>query len=273
MQKNQISGFALKFTRLAQDAKLSFDSSMVTNGSLIDEGVIQTLKILNTRLLQVTIDGGKVQHDQTRCYMNGEPSFDLIIAKIIQVVRAMDKDGICFLIRFNLNSSSIDEVESSLNVIPSSLRRRIHVMFRPIFSTPLYHVNNKTTYDDLDGFNSVASEMGFLIYKNKRMFLSCEACGDKNFFHVLPDLSLWKCINDFSFQEARIGQMLKDGSIKWNVQRINNWFKNADFFNDEKCKGCSVAPDCLGGCIRQYAITKKRRCGSCKSLSSAYKYR
>ena len=26
----------------------------------------------------------------------------------------------------------------------------------------------------------------------------------------------------------------------------------------------------LGGCIKNYAVTKKRSCGSCKSLSSAY---
>lgn len=91
---------------------------------------------------------------------------------------------------------------------------------------------------------------------------------------MLPDLSLWKCINDFSFQEAKIGQMQEDGSIKWNVQRVNNWFKNADFFNDKKCENCSIAPDCLGGCIRQYALAKERHCGSCRSLSSAYnKYR
>ena len=45
--------------------------------------------------------------------------------------------------------------------------------------------------------------MGYNIVKNNYYYKTCEACGDDNFFYLMPDLSMWKCINDLEHAERR----------------------------------------------------------------------
>lgn len=273
MMKEKICEFEKEFIDISKRAGFTYSASMVTNGSLLDDKIIDSLIELNCNLLQITIDGSKNQHNITRAFSNGKPSFDLIVEKINYIAERIKYiDNFTLLIRFNLNNTSIEEVGDTLSKFKSDNRKKIHLLFRPVFNTNEYIISNSNTYDDLDKFNKMGVELGYKVYKNRRLFLSCEACGDINFFHFLPDLSIWKCINDFSFDTARIGTMLSDGNVEWDTDKIYKWFEYSNFLNDEKCNNCSISPDCLGGCIKNYAVTKKRSCGSCKSLSSAFKY-
>lgn len=273
LMKSQIIDFKNEFVDIAKKIGFTYSSSMVTNGSLLDDKIFDALIDLNCNLLQITIDGSKKQHDVTRTFANGNPSFDLIVQKINGICEQIkNNEHFTLLIRFNLNNTSTEDIKSTLEEFRLENRRKISLLFRPVFNTNDYVISNYNTYDDLDKFNELGVELGFNIYKNRRVFLSCEACGDMNFFHVLPDLSLWKCINDLSFNEAHIGNMLNDGNVEWNFAKIYNWFEYSDFLSDDKCNKCSIAPDCLGGCIKNYALTKNRKCGSCKSLSSVFKY-
>ena len=273
LMKDGIIDFSKSFINNMDNAGIPYNSSIVTNGSLIDTEVLDTLNSLNCRLLQITLDGSEEQHNRTRKFANGLPSFELLISKIQEIAAYInDKEGFRLLVRFNLNSTLLSDVQSTLERIDASCRHNIQLLFRPVFNTQQYTVKNKNSYDELDEFNKLGKSLGYVIYKNKRLFSSCEACGDMNFFHVLPDLSIWKCINDLTYTDAKIGQLHEDGSVEWYANKIHKWFGYADFLSDEKCRKCSYAPDCLGGCIRNYAISGKRVCSSFNALSSAFKY-
>lgn len=273
LKKQEIIEFSDIFINNMRKLGLSYDSSIITNGSLIDKKTLDVLFALNCRLLQITLDGSKNQHDSTRKFINGAPSFDLLINKIQEISSYIDnKNHFTFLIRFNLNNTNVSDIRSALERINYENRHNIQLLFRPIFNTQQYTIRNKNNYNELDDFNKLGKSLGYTIYKNKRVFSSCEACGDMNFFHVLPDLSIWKCINDLTYTNARIGQMYDDGSSEWNTNKIHKWFQYADFLSDEKCRKCSYAPDCLGGCIKNYATKGKRTCSSFSALSSVFKY-
>lgn len=273
LKKREIIDFSSTFVHSMQKKGLSFDSSTVTNGSLVDKEVLDMLSLLNCRLLQITLDGAREQHNQTRTFTNGAPSFDLLLSKIQEIASYIDgKEFFTLLVRFNLNNTRLSDVQSTLEQIDYSYRRNIQLLFRPVFNTQQYIVHNSNSYEGLDEFNKLGKDMGYIIYKNRRLFSSCEACGDMNFFHVLPDLSIWKCINDLSYTDAHIGQLHEDGTVEWYANRIHKWYQYADFLTDEKCRNCSYAPDCLGGCIRNFAVKGQRTCTSCHALSSAFKY-
>lgn len=273
LKRKEIATFTTNVEGLSKKLGFSVMSTIVTNGSLLDEFVMASLIKVNCNLIQITIDGTKSQHDKTRIFKKGAPSFDMLIEKIKFVASYVESNPkLRMLVRFNLNSTSINDVESTLCLFEPSIRKNISLLFRPVYQTKEYHEENNTHYDELDSFNQLGHRMGYIIYKNKRTYLSCEACGDTNVIHVLPDLSLWKCVNDLSFKEAQVGELNEEGIAEWDTNKVLAWYRNADFLQDEKCIGCSMAPDCLGGCIRNFILTGNHRCCSLSALSSPYQY-
>lgn len=273
LKRNQMESFTKHVKALSEELGFSVGATIVTNGSLINEAVMESLLRVNCNLIQITIDGAKSQHDQTRIFKTGAPSFDLLVEKIKFVANYVAKNqNLRLLVRFNLNNTSIEDVEKTLSLFEPGIRKYISLLFRPVYETKQYHESNNNRYDELNLFNKLGHCMGFVIYKNRRTYLSCEACGDTNVIHILPDLSLWKCVNDLSFEEAKMGYLTEDGEAEWDANRVITWYQHADFLQDEKCRGCSMSPDCLGGCIRNHILTGKHRCGSLKALSSPYQY-
>lgn len=273
LKRNQMDDFTKRVQALSEKFKFSVGATIVTNGSLINESVMEALLRVNCNLIQITIDGAKSQHDQTRIFKTGAPSFDILIEKIRFVASYVATNpNLRVLVRFNLNNTSLKDVENTLSLFEPNIRKYISLLFRPVYETKRYHESNSNRYDELNRFNELGHQMGFVIYKNRRTYLSCEACGDTNVIHILPDLSLWKCVNDLSFKEAKMGYLTEDGEAEWDAERVLAWYRYADFLQDEKCRGCSMSPDCLGGCIRNHILTGKHRCGSLAALSSPYQY-
>ena len=66
--------------------------------------------------------------------------------------------------------------------------------------------------------------MGYNIVKNNYYYKTCEACGDDNFFYLMPDLSMWKCINDLEHAEIVFGVSFKS-KLKSFEQMINKSLK------------------------------------------------
>ena len=273
LKKKEMEEFTKYVETLSNKMGFSVHSTIITNGSLIDEDVMESLLRVNCNLIQITIDGSRFQHDTTRVFKTGKPSFDILIDKIKFVAGYVAcNQNLKLLIRFNLNNTSLSDVEKTLSLFEPRIRKNISLMFRPVFETAKYHVKNSNYRNELDPFNQLGHNMGFAIYKNMRTYLACESCGDTNVIHVLPDLSLWKCINDLSCNEAKMGFLSEDGKAVWDVSNVLKWYHYSDFLKDEKCKGCSISPDCLGGCLLYYIKTGNHRCSSIEERSSQFRY-
>lgn len=112
---------------MSEELGFSIGSTIVTNGSLINPSVMKFLLRINCNLIQITIDGAKSQHDQTRIFKTGVPSFDLLIEKIKFVASYVaENQNLRLLVRFNLNNTSIKDVEKHflyLNRILESIYR------------------------------------------------------------------------------------------------------------------------------------------------------
>lgn len=251
----------------------NLDCSITTNGSLLEENDIKKLINYNCKYLQITLDGSEEQHNNSRTFKNGKPSFSLLIEKIKLAAKLTQNiDDFKVILRFNLLNNTLDDVSKTLDLIDDDLRKKIHVMFRAVFNTDCFTEQNSNTNSNIDDFNAMAVEKGFTVFQNKRFFSYCEACGDIHTLHILPDLTLWKCISDLDFDKACIGKLNNDGTISWNTSNVINWFKYCDFTEDSECKKCSLLPDCLGGCAMFKCKNKMKRCDEFHELTDAYRY-
>ncbi len=258
---------------LSKQYGFTLGTSITTNGTLINDYIMEKLFIYNCKTLQITLDGSKDSHDSTRCYKDGTGSFDEIIEVINNIIyNYIIEDRIKFILRINLNNNSVEDIKNSLNLINYELREKIDLVIRPIYNTDMYTKNNKNDFNEIKEFYDVAVSLGYKIMKNNYYFRSCEACGDENFFYLTPDLKVWKCINNMHFEGANIGRINSLGEYIIDIDKISNWYKAADCFSDSNCKNCKLLPDCLGGCILYKMINGNRKCSHFDLVSLPYLY-
>ena len=273
LHKKQLFDF-LDFIKInSNEEKYTFDVSVTTNGSLLNEEDIEKLIDYNCRFLQITLDGSREQHNITRAFKNGKPSFDILVDIINMIARKIDGiEKFVFALRINLLNNTLDEVSKILDLFDEKYRKNINVMIRTVYNTELFTESNSNENSNLDEFNKLAVSKGYRISVNERLFIYCEACCDVSSFHLLPDLSVWKCVSDLKCTGPKIGYMNEDGSISYNADAVINWYKAVDFTKNKKCIGCPNAPDCLGGCPLYYYKVGERRCEDRSVITNTYQY-
>lgn len=242
--------------------KYKFITCIVTNGSLISNKILDDLIYCNLYSIQITLDSDKDNHDKMRIFKNGMPSFDLLIDKINMISsNKLANKQFTFVVRFNLNNTSPIKVKDTLLRIEKANRKRINLLFRVIYNTHAYNEENTNSLDLLKEYFDLGNNMGFNILKEKYNFQTCEACGDEKCFYLMPDLTIWKCINDIGYEKCKIGKICDNGEIELIPENIINWYnKCMSVFEDEECKNCKMLPDCLGGCPLRKCKTGRKAC-------------
>lgn len=257
-------------------AKKQFDyveifTSIVTNGSLLGHEQIEMLMNMECKSIQVTIDGYEEKHNTTRCYFNGKESYATIMNNINNCVNILPKD-VTFNLRINLDNVEIEDVKRTLMDIKIENREQINVLFRPIYNTACYIKENRNKLKDLEAYYVLAKNLGYGIVKNSYLYQACESCSGENFFYIMPDLSIWKCINDLSYKEACIGLINENGDKNIDLRKLINWSKAANCFNEKKCSNCKLLPDCFGGCTLYKLKNSERSCKVFEMCSAPYLY-
>ena len=251
--------------KLSQEFKFKYSCSIITNGSLLTCKVMNALVAHHCNSMQITLDGCKRTHDKTRCFHNGQPSFDLLVNKINNVVGPfLEQSEINFALRFNLLNNDIDEVKKSLLLFEHKYREYISVFFRNVYDTSCFEGNNRNSENDYVELLDYAKSLGYKIMYNQYFARSCEACSDTNFGYITSDLSFWKCLNakDCHEEFGKVGQILEDGTIKFEAKKLFHWYRVANCFENEKCLNCSQIADCLGGCIAYCSANGTRKCSN-----------
>lgn len=255
----------LDFLNFALEDSKKYDYKLrvniTTNGSLLTESNVMEMLKCGLFAMQITLDGGSESHNKTRCFASGKPSFDLLIQKIKMVLKLTENcEDFTMIIRVNLNNNSDDDLNEILNCFTLEERKRLNFMVRVVYNTDKYKKDNSNNLDNLKPFYEVAVNSGAKILKNHFFYQPCEACANNRFFYLMPDLTMWKCINDLNFKKAMFGEILEDGSVKINFENMVDWYKSANCFEDQNCLNCKKLPDCFGGCVLKKVKTGKRNC-------------
>lgn len=230
--------------------KYEYFVSIVTNGSLLNKDNFISLLNHNLYSLQITLDSDKQNHDNMRIFKNNKPSFDLLINIINEIIPlSYNYKNFKFILRINLNNTTANKVKSSLISINEEVRSHTHLLIRAIYNTHDYKEKNENNLNNLKDYFDIGKELGYNIMKEKFNYQTCESCGDRKFFYLMPDLTMWKCINDIGYNKTKFGKIDEDGKVIIYNDNLINWYKNCmNQFEDKECINCSLLPDCLGGC-------------------------
>lgn len=254
--------------------KYKYFTTIVTNGSLLTENMLKKLLQHNLHSLQITIDSDKENHDKMRIFKNDNPSFELLMEKVNMIIPiSKTYNNFKFVLRINLNNTNVEKVLNTLNYIDKKNRSQVNLLIRAIYNTHAYNEKNANNVNELQEYFDLGVKMGFNILKEKYNYQTCEACGDRKCFYLMPDLSMWKCINDIGYCNSKIGQIDDDGNPILIVDNVVNWYKSCmSAFIDKECINCKLLPDCLGGCPLYKCKNEKKSCRTfdMASLPSTY---
>jgi uncharacterized protein len=236
------------FSRRCNEENVGYDSSIVTNGYLLDVDTAQQLSKTGNTYIQITIDGTKELHDKRRVLANGEPTFD----RIYQNIKATAKYFKKFQLRVNVDRRNLDAFRAVVEMLDKD---GLIPMVQPYPG----HVNALTDackeYSahclSQEEFSQYDVETAMSLLKQCKDYaeypgigIGCGAVCD-NSIAIDPQGFLYKCWNEVGNSEMAVGYLGARGA-EFN----NNIFKwiGYDLFEREECRNCSLLPLCLAGC-------------------------
>ncbi|MDE6097672.1 MAG: SPASM domain-containing protein [Muribaculaceae bacterium] len=244
--------------------------SIVTNGYLFTEEVIDFFKGKKLGNIQITIDGSKEHHNTTRCLKAGQkPTFDVIINNIELILQHMPETILA--IRVNVKKSNLIEYlhlleyfnkkypdNKKLNIYPGLIREETpdkKSLTCDCFSS-----------EDVSDLNQLIKEAGYSanIFP-KRQHRGCMA-QSLNSYIIGPEGELYKCWNDVSNPNMVIGN-ISSMDTSGSTRLLNFMTESTPF--DAKCKICHAFPICDGGCA--YYRLRNLKENACFPVCSSFK--
>lgn len=240
----------LTICRQLDDAEVRFRSSMVTNGSLLTQKVVDRMDALHLNMLQISLDGVGEEHDRRRGYRNGRPSFDGIISNLTYFLHHHEAK---VTIQVDIDSRNPDAYH---HVYAFMMQRFPDYMQQGRLKIGCNHVQNRTGFtgneacfsDSQLHANDVSNleegRYAELMPGLPGLSLPCmyrSAC----MFAIDLAGNLYRCLEHLGCPEQRVGSVV-DGKV--SLGRLAETAFSTDPFSDPECVSCAAFPICGGGC-------------------------
>lgn len=242
-----------KVKRFTEKNEMSYVSSIITNGTLLNKGIINKLKEYNCNTIQITLDGIKEIHDSRRMYAGGKGSFEDTV-DALKLLR--DNGDIHTIVRVNIDKTNLTETYELLRYLG---KKGIDLTK---FTVDFGIVRGQTSA--CSGYSSKClseGEIGDVLYNlwnyaesqgfryNIRPIRKMMYCGlySNNQFTVAPNCDVYKCWEHVGQTDHLMGRIDEQGNLNNLSYAFYDWM-SIDPLKNEECKDCVYLPVCGGGC-------------------------
>lgn len=220
---------------------VSLSCGFTTNGVLLDETKLNDLIAIgqNKASFQITIDGNRHIHNNSRIGENRLPTYDIILNN----VKRGAANGFPVTLRFNYtpdNIGSFIDVLSDIVSLPEGHKKNIRCSFQQIWQT-----TDRKLQDEAFRYAQLFKEEGFMTtcdisYSRHHCYADHE-----NQITINYNGDLFKCTAREFDQSSREGVITPDGILEINDryhERMNRKYSN------KACLQCDILPLCNGRC-------------------------
>lgn len=217
--------------------------NLVTNGVLLTADVIGKLKSLDLESapgFQITLDGNRKLHDNSRHTASKGPTYDIIVKNI----RAALSAGLSVNVRFNYTARSVDsfiDVLDDFKDVTEEERSILFFDFQQVWQeSHLTEVREKAMK-----LAAIYQEQKFQVRIEKRY--NSTRCRDdaENQSTISCDALVYKCTARDITTDFSEGVLNEEGDIVWNEKYHK---RMAVKYGNDTCKSCKIFPICHGGC-------------------------
>jgi len=260
--------------RIENDCRCKIGSqSIVTNGYLINEEIIDFMKRTHFNSIQISLDGTEKHHNETRFVKGSKnPTFERIMDNLDLLAGKMPK-SFCISLRINVNKNNEDDYANMYKFIREKYPDKDNIVVYPGFIREPNKSGSAMCYKCLFGndryafwLKAVKQGVPDSLYPQK----TAKGCmtSQNNSLVIGPEGEIYKCWNDVNHPEKVVGY-IKDKRMT-NPQLICHYAFEATLFNDPKCKNCKLFPICDGGCgwMRYENVINGKEYDICSYLSN-----
>jgi uncharacterized protein len=235
---------------LSRANNVRFSSHITTNGYLLSAARAAELVNLECYSYQITLDGPQETHNAKRPLRGGEATFDRVMANICGLVRT--NQAVSVKLRVNYDETNLERIPELLDAFPEDVRPQLDVVYERIFGEEFSKYVDKMPARrvgvTVESLYEHARRMGFSVTMNPIEPSTLTYCyaDRKNEFIINYNGDVFKCTVDKFESKDRLALLQKDGTIKWEDDRLARWHAVAAF--EDKCYECTFMPMCMGGC-------------------------
>jgi uncharacterized protein len=254
---------------------------MISNGILLDKSWHKILKECKIEIVQVTIDGGKETHNESRPLKNSNIDNYERILKNLSII----PPGITIMIRINADKKIFNDLEYLLEDLYSYKiwPHRSHQFDLSIYPKVNTESKDNNLYLNHDEFYKVkeefrdkkvklynrwAKESGNALRKKKWIFPKiwnddCQFTSFPLSFSIGADGYIFKCWEHANIPEYKI-ESIQEGLDLYNA-KYSPWLEYDRFNSFEKCKKCKFIMLCHSAhCIKTTFDNFERPCSIVK---------
>lgn len=243
-----------RLMRICKENNCEYQATMTTNGYLLDDIKISSLKSIGLENIQITLDGTEEFHNKKRILKGGDGTFEKVKNNILKLLN----NDINVTLRINVDEENYYSIPVLFDSIPSEQRSKVTINLSNIFQNEK-KVNLYFLYEE-------AINKGFKYRGKLNSFIKCEA-GTPNSITVYPDGKLSFCSmaaeQDFFYGTLNYS---KNNIINIKDKAMYYKFHNNSIFTSEECKKCIELPMCMGNCMLE-RFKCNEKCTSSGDLS------
>jgi len=263
MALQQLRFLSGKFQEITSRKKMTYQSSMTTNGLSLKPNIYREL-VTDHRVksIEVTLDGTKEYHDKHRYLKSGGGSFDIIVNNLKGIFALEDFDDLdCKItIRCNLDNKNYESFVPLLNKLKEE---EFQGKIKYVYPVGIYSWGNDAHLNSPEKQEQAKAELLWYSEMYKRGFWlnlmpgrKKDVCLSVNEDSDVYDANgdVWNCtetpyVKIYSESDYKIGNLLEGKYIKKNV--ITEW--NDELKKDQYwCNKCPVLPMCGGRCPKSW---------------------
>lgn len=232
---------------------ISFSCGIITNGTLLNNYVLQQLSKHNCNMVQITLDGMPEAHNSRRPYKNGNPSFNDVIDSIKKVLAYPKINAV---IRINIDKTNINDTDTLLKYLGkygeslTCASIDFGIVRSSTSACSSYAGNCFADSEISDVLEHLWNELqvnGFACTpRPMQRWMFCGLYSDSQ-FTVTPDCSVYKCWEHAGFEQHRVGTIDSEGNLINKTYAFYDWMTRDPLENHE-CRECVYLPVCGGGC-------------------------
>lgn len=226
--------------KLRQRVTVPIFSTVITNGTLLDEITVNKLLNVGVNRLVVTLDGPAEIHNRRRHLISGEGSFKLIMQNLKNATNMIE--CVVRIVVDKENDTYIDSLIDSLKEFSGLKVTLLHKM--NCVGNCSGNMYNKDTFK--------------MMLESSNKYKNCYWGGIK------PYLSLCNALRNFDFTINVDGGIYKCpvelddiscciGNVRYGI-KVNKcyleWMTHMPGYNNEKCLWCKYFPICSGLCLK-----------------------
>ncbi len=260
---NQIVAPLIEFScKLCKQNEKTITIGFTTNGVLISDKFISKLASFQVPIsFQITLDGNKVFHNNTRVGKNKVGTYNAIIDNIRKLAEV---HGVSILLRCNytaVNLQSFADVATDLRDFTEEQKQNISVNFERIWQDK--GTSDTVIPETLEWVLQKFSAAGFDVSNNDYV-IKHRCYADSNQALVInSDGKLFRCTARDFVDENSEGTLAADGFLNWN-ERYHTRLKAKG--GSQTCKTCIIFPICGAGCS-QNRLERLNQNGCLKDLT------